>query len=383
MRIAIDYTAAIDQTAGIGRYTRELVAALTRLDASDDEFTLFSAERPVPERGFPSAPRLRSRVVPVGNRNLTRMWQRLRVPIPAELLMGGADVIHGPDFVLPPVARAATVVTVHDLAFLTHPECSVPSLARYLRMAVPRAVRKADRVIADSQSTADDLVRLLDANPKKIRAIPLGISPRFTPQRDEAAITRLRAAHRIEPPAVVAVGTLEPRKNYPRLIAAFAEATRSPDGPRTLVIAGRKGWLYDDVFAAIERSGVTERVRLLDFLPDAELPTLYHLADVLAMPSIYEGFGIPAAEAMASGTPVVYGAASSLPEVVGDAGVGVPPEDVGALRDALLQVLRDAELRRTLIARGLERAATFSWDTAAATHLEVYHEAARAHKAGR
>ncbi len=380
MRIAIDYTSAIEQTAGIGRYTRELVAALARLDPSGDEFTLFSAERPVPERPFPIAPHMRPRLVPVGNLNLTRLWQRLRVPIPAGLLMGRADVIHGPDFILPPVTRAATVVTIHDLAFLTHPECAVPSLARYLSKVVPRAVRKADRVIAVSQSTADDLVRLLDTDPKKIRVIPLGISPRLTPQRDETAIARLRAAHTIEAPAVVAVGTLEPRKNYPRLIAAFAEAARAPGGPRTLVIAGRKGWLYDDIFAAIERSGVGDCVRLLDFLPDADLPALYHLADVLAMPSLYEGFGIPAAEAMASGTPVVYSAVSSLPEVVGEAGLGVPPEDVGALRDALLRVLRDDDLRRTLIARGLARAALFSWDSAAAAHVEVYHEAARRHR---
>ncbi|HKS70982.1 MAG TPA: glycosyltransferase family 1 protein [Ktedonobacterales bacterium] len=380
MRIAIDYTPAIVQTAGIGRYTRELVAALARLESGDD-FTLFSADRPVPERPFPQAPNMRTRLVPVGNLNLTRFWQRLRVPLPASVLMGRADVIHGPDFILPPVTiGAATVVTIHDLAFLTHPECAVPSLARYLSNVVPRAVRKADCVIADSQSTADDLVRLLDTDPKKVRPILLGISPRLSPQRDEAAIARLRAAHRIEAPAVVAVGTVEPRKNYARLVTAFAEATRAPGGPRTLVIAGRKGWLYDDVFAAIEQSGVGDRVRMLDFLPDADLPTLYHLADVLAMPSIYEGFGIPAAEAMASGTPVVYGDVSSLPEVVGDAGLGVPPEDVGALRDALLRVLRDDALRRTLIARGLARAARFSWDTAAAAHLEVYHEAARRHR---
>ncbi|MFI5272199.1 MAG: glycosyltransferase family 4 protein [Ktedonobacterales bacterium] len=375
MRIAIDYTPAIVQTAGIGRYTRELVAALAQLD-TPDRFTLFSAERAVTERPFPSAAGVRHRVVPLGNRNLTILWQRLRAPLPAELLMGGADVLHGPDFTLPPVLRARRVVTIHDLAFLTHPQCAVPSLAQYLSRVVPRALRAADRVIAVSQRTADDLTRLLGVPPQRITNIPLGISPRFTARRDEAAIARLRERYRIEAPAVLAVGTIEPRKNYARLIAAFAEALRAPDGPRTLVVAGRKGWLYDDVFAAVERYGIGDRVRFLDFFNDDELPALYHAADLLAIPSLYEGFGIPATEAMASGTPVIYGAAGALPEVVADAGLPVVPEDVDVLRDALLRLSGDAGLRRELAERGIARAAHYTWQAAAERHLAVYHAAA-------
>jgi glycosyltransferase involved in cell wall biosynthesis len=377
MRIAIDYTPAIAQSAGIGRYTRELVAALICIDSAD-RFTLFSAERPTAERSLPEAPNIRARVVPIGNRNLTILWQRLRAPIPAELLMGNADVLHGPDFILPPVARMPSVVTVHDVAFLTHPDCAVPSLARYLNMVVPRAVRAAEHVIAVSKRTAADLTALLDVAPKKVTVIPNGIAPRFSGARDEAAIARLRAVYRIEAPAVLAVGTIEPRKNYARLIAAFAEARRTSGGPRTLVIAGRKGWLYDDVFEAVERYHVSDGVRFLDYVPDEDLPSLYHVADLLAIPSRYEGFGIPAAEAMASGLPVVYGDAGALPEVVGDAGLAVPPEDVAALTEALLRGIQDVALREQMVARGRERAAGLTWEAAALAHLQVYRTAAGA-----
>jgi glycosyltransferase involved in cell wall biosynthesis len=381
MRIAIDFTPAIAQNAGIGRYTRELVTALAQVDAAD-RFTLFSSEPAVAGREFPLAPNMRPRVFGVGNRRMTIVWQRLNVPLPAELLMGRAHVVHGPDFVLPPVLRARRVVTIHDLAFITHPECAVPSLVRYLKTAVPRSVRAADRVIAVSQRTADDLVRHMGTPREKISVIYLGISPGFTPQRDPEAIARMRARYGLAQPSVLAVGTIEPRKNYERLIAAFAEASRAPGGPRMLVIAGRKGWLFEGTFAAVERYRVANAVRFLDFVPDEDLLPLYQSADVLAMPSIYEGFGIPAVEAMAAGVPVVTSTGGSLPEIVGDAALTVAPDDVDALSTAMLRLLTDGELRASLVQRGLRRASRFTWQAAAQAHVQVYHEvggAARQH----
>ncbi|MGH2514511.1 MAG: glycosyltransferase family 4 protein, partial [Ktedonobacterales bacterium] len=318
MRITIDYTPAITQRAGIGRYTRNLVDTLARVDDTD-RFTLFSVERPTADRGFPSAPNMTPRVVPAGNRNMTIFWQRLRAPVPVELLAGRADVFHGPDFILPPLLGTPAVVTVHDLAFLTHPECALPSLVRYLSAAVPRALRRASAVISDSQTTANDLHTLLGVPREKITVIYLGVDPLFTPQADPNAVAALRQKYGFLAPTVLAVGTIEPRKNYERLIAAFAQARQHADGPRMLVIAGRPGWLYEGVFAAVDTLGLRECVRFLDYIPDAELTTLYHAADVLAMPSIYEGFGIPVLEAMASGTPVVCSDGGPLPEVAGDA----------------------------------------------------------------
>ncbi len=374
MRIGIDFTPAIAQSAGIARYTRDLVNALMRLDAPD-EFTLFSAERPTKDRPIPEGPHFHARVVPLGNRNATILWQRLRAPVPVELFAGGMRVFHGPDFILPPALRARRVVTVHDLAFLTNPECAVPSLVSYLKAVVPRAVHSADRVIAVSQNTADDLHERLGVPREKIDVIHLGISPSFTSQVDDAAVAALTAKYGLYQPFVLAVGTIEPRKNYEMLIRAFAAARRDPAGPQRLVIAGKPGWLYEGVYRAVETLGLRESVKFLDYLPEGELPTLYHAASAVAMPSIYEGFGIPVVEAMACGTPVVCSTGGSLPEVAGDAALLVPPTDQGALAQALIRIVGDDALRATLRVRGLEHATLFNWDAAARAHLAVYHAA--------
>lgn len=376
MRIAIDYTSGITQRAGIGRYTRNLMRALLDIDTTD-RFTLFSSERATATYGFPKAGNARPRVVGVGNRYATILWHRLNLPIPAELVFGRADVLHGPDYILPPALGTPRVVTIHDLAFLTNPECAMPSLVEYLTAVTPRAVRRADRVIADSRRTADDLVERLSVPPEKIRVIHLGVDSAFTPTRDVAREERLLRRLGITLPFILAVGTIEPRKNYRELIAAFAQATREPNGPPLLVIVGRKGWLYDGVFAAVDTFGVRDRVLFLDAIGDDDLPTLYHAATALAMPSIYEGFGIPVVEAMASGTPVICSNAGPLPEVAGNAARFVPVGDVDSLAVALYEVFTDEALRQTLSERGLARASHFNWTDAALAHLRVYREVAR------
>jgi glycosyltransferase involved in cell wall biosynthesis len=301
----------------------------------------------------------------------------VRAPVPIELFAGSVRVFHGPDFILPPAVRARRVVTIHDLAFLTNPECAVPSLVAYLSAAVPRALHRADRIIAVSRHTADDLVERLRVPVEQIDVIHLGISPAFTPRVDPAAVAALRAKYGLDRRFILAVGTIEPRKNYETLIRAFAAARRAPSGPRLLVIAGKPGWLYEGVFHAVESAGLGDAVKFLDYLADGELPTLYHAADALAMPSIYEGFGIPVVEAMASGTPVICSTGGSLPEVAGDAALLVAPTDEVALAEALERVSGDEGLRATLRERGLLRATRFNWEAAARAHLAVYHAAGR------
>jgi glycosyltransferase involved in cell wall biosynthesis len=376
MRILVDYTAAIGQGAGIGRYTRSLVDALLRVD-QEDRFTLFSAERPSAERTFPVAPHVRAVTGPLDNRRMTILWHRLRAPLPIEALAGRADVLHAPDFSLPPSLSARTVVTIHDLAFMTHPECAVPALRAYLNRVVPHAVRRADHIIAVSERTSADLVELLGVEPKKVSVIHLGVDPSVRRIEDAALLHAAEVRYGLRRPFALAVGTVEPRKNFARLIEAFARARSAPGGPAQLVIAGRKGWLYDDVFAAVQRLGVSDAVRFLDYIPDGDLPALYSLASVVAMPSLYEGFGIPVVEAMACGVPVVASSAGSLPEIVGDAGLLTPPEDVEALADALLRAVSDEPLRAELVARGYVRVRAFDWDTAARQHLDVYRAVAR------
>lgn len=387
MRIAIDYTAAIAQHAGIGRYTRSLVGALGRVDTTD-EILLFSTEPPTVARPFAEAPNMQSRVIsfagrPVGNRAMTVLWHRLRVPMPVESFIGRANILHAPDFSLPPAPLTPRVVTIHDLAFLTHPECALPSLVEYLRRVVPRAVRAADRIIAVSETTANDLVRLMHIPREKVRVIHLGVESRFQPVTDAPTLARVEHALGLSHPLILAVGTIEPRKNYTGLIEAFARLREgvgngAVQAPAMLAIAGRRGWLYDEVFETVKRLGVEEQVRFLDYVPDDDLPALYSLADVVAMPSLYEGFGIPVVEAMACGTPVVCSESGSLPEVAGEAALLVDPRDGDALAEALRQALFDGSVRQRLADSGRARALEFNWDQAAIETLAVYREVAQA-----
>ena len=376
MRITVDYTSAIIEPAGIGRYTRGLVRALAPL-ALEDTLTLFTSEAPPERYPLPSAEQARLVVRRIGHRSLTRVWHRLHIPVPAELLMGPADVIHGPDFVLPPAIFARRVVTIHDLAYLRYPEFAQPGITAFLSTEVPRALRAADHIIAVSETTASDLIQRLAVSRERISVIYPGVDSIFTHPAGDPSLQETRRLFQLAEPFILAVGTIEPRKNYEALIRAFAEASRQPDGPRLLVFAGRRGWDSDSILNAGSRFQAAGKIRFLGYVPDDKLAVLYQAATALAMPSHYEGFGVPLVEAMASGTPVIASTGGSLPEIAGDAALLVAPEDIDGLKDALLQISGDADLRARLIAHGRARSQLFTWEAAARAHLRIYHEAVR------
>jgi glycosyltransferase involved in cell wall biosynthesis len=370
MQIGIDYTAAVRQSGGIGRYTRELVAALFKL-ASSHRYTVFAATGGLgktdwrPEIGDSN---VRFRPVPLTDDWLHRLWQRLRLPIPVEVITGPLDIFYSPDFVLPPTLRATrTLLTVHDLSFLHYPDAFVPSLREYLERVVPRSVARADRVLADSKSTRDDLVAYFDTPPEKVEVLYSGVDSRFRPEKAPGEEERLKTKYGIESPYILSVGTLQPRKNYVRLIKAFANL---PLANLQLVIAGGRGWLYEEIFAEAEKYG--NRVHVLGFVDDADLPALYRGAALFAFPSLYEGFGIPPLEAMACSVPVVCSNASSLPEVAGDAALTVDPLDVNALAQAMMRVLEGPSLQQEMTDKGLAQAARFTWKKAARQLLNSF-----------
>ena len=371
MHIGIDYTSAATQSAGIGRYTRELIRALFTLP-SPHRYSLFyaSANRVSPSaiRHLPSATRIRR--LPFHDKWLVRLWHRLRIPIPVELVTGRVDLFHSPDFLLPPTLPGVpTLLTVHDLSFVRDPDSAWPSLREFLSRAVPRSVRRATHVLADSQTTQDDLIELWGTPAEKITVVYSGVDARFQPIRDRAVLDRVRAKYRLPPgPFILSVGTLQPRKNYARLIAAYAQLTTEAQ----LVIAGGKGWMFDDIFAQARRLGLKDRVHFPGFIEDEDLPALYSAASVMASVSTYEGFGLPLLEAMACGTPAIASNVSSLPEVIGDAGLQVDPRDVDAIAQALQQMLTLPDLRERSIAAGSERARSFTWDKAACQLLALY-----------
>jgi len=345
MRIGIDYTAAAHQGAGIGRYTRGLIRALTHLDRRN-EYRLFVAGGggPFGQARWPSNVRLR--IIPLSQRNLTRIWHRLRIPLPVEVFTGLLDIFYSPDFVLPPVWRARTLLTVHDLSFVRYPQTADPRLYRYLNVAVPRSVQRADHILADSRNTARDLTELWGVPPERISVLYSGVEPRFRPLTDGADLARVRRRYGLPSHFILSVGTLQPRKNYERLIQAFGQLREiAEDRSYHLVIVGDRGWLYEPIFDCVRRLGLEGEVLFPGFVADEDLPALYTLADLFAFPSLYEGFGLPVLEAMACGTPVVCSNASSLPEVAGEAALLVDPLDVEGWAEAMRRALEDEELR--------------------------------------
>jgi glycosyltransferase involved in cell wall biosynthesis len=300
---------------------------------------------------------------------LTILWHRLRLPIPVEWFTGPIDIFHATDFVLPPVRQARTILTVHDLTFMRLPECAEAGLRAYLDKVVPRSIQRADLVLADSQSTKKDLIELLGVSPDKIEVVYAGVERRFRPMEGEMALHRVKKRYGLNFPFILSLGTLEPRKNFTRLIEAYALMR---DRGLKLVIAGGKGWLYDEIFAKVEELGLEDKIIFPGFIADEDLPALYNLAKIFVFPSLYEGFGLPPLEAMACGTPVVTSDRPSLPEVVGGAGLMVEATDDQELARAMERVLTDENLRREMREKGLRQAAKFTWEAAAEKLLDVY-----------
>jgi glycosyltransferase involved in cell wall biosynthesis len=300
-----------------------------------------------------------------------------RARIPAELTLlpiaarrSDLDLFHGPVNTLPPlIGRARQVVTIHDLAFLRFPDQITRRRSIYLNAMIQRAVRRADHILVPSQATALDLVGLLNADRSPITVTPLGAEPHFRPLTTEHCAAA-KARFGLDRPFVLTVGTIEPRKNLPRLIDAFVSIADAV--PHDLVLVGPTGWLTDSIEHQIASSALGGRIKRTGFVDDAGLVGLYNAADVVAIPSLYEGFGLPVLEAMACGAVVLTSDCSSLPEVTGDAALLVDPRDINAIAAGLLRALNDTALRRELEAAALTRAAAFSWDRTARLTAGAY-----------
>lgn len=374
MHITIDYTSAMRQRAGVGRYTRNLVAALAGVD-KDNRYTLFCAGRGPRKAGWPA--NFVVRTTPVPERFLTAGWHKLKLSVPIERVAGPADIFHSPDFTLPPLQSAAGVVTIHDLSFLKLPQYADPGLRDYLTERVPVSVARAARIVADSENTRRDILELLDTPEDKVAVVYAGIEPRFRRVDDSEQLARVRKRYQLPELFVLFVGTIEPRKNLGRLISAYAEMRRQTGLPHQLVISGSKGWLYEAIFAQVTREGLDQNVLFSGFVRDEDLPALYTLADLFVFPSLYEGFGLPPLEAMACGTPVVASRNSSLPEVLGSAALFADAEDINGLADAMARVLGDPALRSQLTRSGRVQAARFTWEDAARQLINAYEAAGR------
>jgi glycosyltransferase involved in cell wall biosynthesis len=378
--IYLDVSAAVHRRAGLGRYAESLARALVAQSPHHPITQLPIALFYNRERGIeplPGLEHLPTRTVALGYkpwRMLVWLGQLARVGF--DNLLPDAQLFHATEHLLLPLRTIPTVLTVHDLIFRHLPAHHKPLNRWYLNLTLPLYCRRATHVIAVSACTRRDLIAAYDLPPAKITVIPEAADPRFCPQPPEM-VTAVRARYGLPERYLLFVGTIEPRKNLAQLLTAF-EALHAEGLTGGLVIVGKLGWLYDDFFAALERSPVRDAVLLPGYVPDADLPAVYAGAQALILPSLYEGFGLPVLEAMACGTPVVASCISSIPEVGGEAALYFDPADTEAMTEAIRRPLRDAALCEKMRERGLAQAARFSWERAAAETRAVYDEIRKA-----
>jgi glycosyltransferase involved in cell wall biosynthesis len=351
VHIAIDAHSVGTGLAGNETYAANLVEALAEVDR-ENSYTVY-VTRPEAERRFAGRwPNVRvQKTLPHA--------PLVRVPftLSAELRRRPVDLLHV-QYTAPPFAPCPVVATIHDLSFEHLPETFKRRSWMQLRLTVRRTARRAAHVI----------------DPERVTAIPLAASPRFRPVEDDEEIGRVRSLYRIGGEYVLAVGSIQPRKNLARLVRAYAllRRERGRSNLPQLVLVGKRAWLYGETLRAIEEEGAGDSVILTGYVSEADLPALYTGALCFAYPSYFEGFGLPPLEAMSCGAPVLAGARTSLPEVVGDAGLLADPFDEGALARALARLIDDDALRAELRARGLRRARSFDWRDTARMTLQVY-----------
>lgn len=359
-RIGLDVRLTYYTGGGIARYIRHLAAALPVLD-STNTYTHFY------RHGHCETLSTAARRVDCW----TPAHHRLeRAALSAELWLHRLDLLHSPDFIPPLSGYRHSVITVHDLTFLLYPEFLTPDSRRYYNDQIGWAVRRADAISADSHATKADLIERLGVPPEKVTVIHLGLDPDF--RMDGQTSAPVLAELGLTGGYVLFVGTFEPRKNVAGLLTAYARLRDLfPDAP-PLVLAGRRGWLFEKVASRLAELRLEPHVRFLEEVSEPQLRALYQGAGVFVLPSHYEGFGFTVLEAMASGTPAVIANRASLPEIAGDAALQVDPDDPEAIASALHHALTDSGLRDQMVARGLAQAQRFTWEQTAQATLALY-----------
>ncbi len=370
MTIYVDVSAAVHQRAGLGRYAASLTQAL--LPRLSHRLALFYNR----EKGIllpPGLEHVPARTVSFSYKSWRMMvWAGQVMRIPFNRMLPHAALFHATEHLVPPLKNVPTVLTVHDLIFRYFPEHHKPLNRWYLNMTMPLYCRRADHIIAVSEATRRDIITAYHIPPEKISVIYEAASPRFEPQL-RTVVEAMRTRYRLPPEYLLYVGTIEPRKNLTRLLRVWQPLYLAKEAP-PLVIAGKRGWLSADFFAALENSPARDGVVLTGYIQDCDLPAIYDGATAFVFPSLCEGFGLPPLEAMACGAPVVCSNTSSLPEVVGKAALTFDPTNDAAIAEALRRIVKDKALQTELRELGVQRAAGFSWGRAAQETMAVYRK---------
>ena len=372
MRIAIDAHSVGAKLAGNESYAVNLIEALAQID-NVNTYTLYVTTAEARDRFHQRWPNFKVQTT-------LPHTPLIRIPLTlsAELRKHPVDVLHV-QFTAPPFCPCPVVVSVHDLSFEHLPQTFLRRSRTQLRLTVRHSARRADRILTLSEHTRGDVIQTYKIDPAKVVAIPLAAPAHYGPVTDAKELQRVRHNYGIDGDYVLCVGSIQPRKNLVRLIKAYASlrGVHTGNSYPKLVIVGKKGWLYDETLRALEETGVKDSIVLTGYVPEAHLPALYSGALCFVYPSYFEGFGLPPLEAMKCGAPVIVGNATSLPEVVGDAGLKVDPFDVSAIAGAIRELIDNPQLRRELSVKGLKRAEMFDWRDTARQTLKVYEQVAR------
>ena len=375
MKIGFDISAQSVLRSGVGNYQVNLINSLLKI-YKDDFFELyafnFRNRKKIGDIKF-QHDNYEIKAIPVPQRLITLWWMISSLPH-LEFFTGNCDVFQISEICVQPVKKAKTVAFVHDLTTLLFPENHVRSnvMLHNLRF---RNINKADAILTNSEHTKKDIIEHLKISPDKIFVTYLGADDIFVPSAD-SDIAAIKMKYGIAAPYMLFVGTVEPRKNLKTLIRAFNNIKSGKDIPHKLVIAGRKGWKYEDIFSEIRKSAYSSDIIYLDYIPESDLPGLMSGCDVFVYPSLYEGFGLPVLEAMKCGAPVITSNVSSLPEVGGNACIYIDPNDDKSLADNIYSVISDSALKKSMAEKGNFRAKDFSWDKCAEETMAVYRAVA-------
>jgi len=361
MLVGVDASRAVaDRPTGTETYSRRLIQALLSTD-SPHRFRLYFRDAPHP--GLFAGAELRVMSFP-------RMWTHVRLAW--EMARRPPDLLFVPAHVLPPVHPQRTLVTIHDLGYLSFPAAHPWRQRLYLDLSTRWNARAATHILADSHATKDDLIEHYGVDPDKATVAYPGTDESLHPVRDDSAIQAAKGRYNIAGDYFLYLGTLQPRKNLRRLLTAFAQfVTRCSEQSIQLVLAGKRGWLCDELFDRVREQGLEQHVHFPGYIAREDKAALLSGATAFVFPSLHEGFGLPVLEAQACGCPVITSTTSSLPEVAGGAALLVDPEDSTAISEAIERLVVDQELRHGLIERGLVNVRRFSWEACAATVLEV------------
>jgi glycosyltransferase involved in cell wall biosynthesis len=370
MRIGIDIRVLAGRRTGIGRFVGQLLNGLAAIDRDNSYILFFNALKgPVPD-DIPGADNFKILPIRWPNKLLNAAWAYSLFP-KIETFTGSLDLFHAPNFQMPPTRKAASVLTIHDLVFLLHPEMAIPASVRHFGPRIRHYAARADIIVADSHATANDIVTHLDVRPERVRTVYPGATRLREAGQNE--IESIRRKHGIGQNYILFVGAIEPRKNLARLFTAFDLSGLHRDFE--LVLVGPKGWHTDNIFATWRGLPCRDRIRWLDYVDDTDLAALYSGAAFFAYPSLLEGFGLPILEAMSVGCPVLTSGVSSMPEVAGDAALYIEPFDIDSIACGLRRLADDTALRLNLATLGRQRVELFTWERAASEMIEIYGHA--------